>query len=77
METLPLSWTVHTCDQEGDGAGLLKGGVPDTNTRVCDLFHEDAQVGLSNPVIMFCLGVLKFSTLQFSSVGVFCFTYRD
>lgn len=38
---------MHTCDQEGDGAGLLKGGVADTNTNahVHDLFHEDAQVG--------------------------------
>lgn len=47
METLPIGWTEHTCDQEGDGAGLLKGGVPDnnTNTHVYDLFHEDAQVG--------------------------------
>ncbi|XP_051259909.1 solute carrier family 12 member 8 isoform X2 [Dicentrarchus labrax] len=45
METLPIGWTVHTCDQEGDGAGLLNGGVPDTstNTHVHDLFHEDAQ----------------------------------
>nr|XP_046260924.1 solute carrier family 12 member 8 isoform X2 [Scatophagus argus] len=41
METLPVGWTVHTCDQEGDGAGLLKGA--DTNTHVHDLFHEDAQ----------------------------------
>lgn len=48
METLPIGWTVHTCDQEGDGTGLLvKGGIADinTNTHVHDLFHEDAQVG--------------------------------
>lgn len=47
MESLPVGWTVHTCDLEGDGAGLLKGGVADTNTNthVHDLFHEDAQVG--------------------------------
>lgn len=46
MESLPVGWTVYTCDQEGDRAGLLNGGVHDANnTRVCDLFHEDAQVG--------------------------------
>lgn len=47
METLPIGWTLHTCDQqEGDRAGLLKRGVADTNsnTHVQDLFHEDAQV---------------------------------
>ncbi|KAM9347333.1 solute carrier family 12 member 8 [Symphorus nematophorus] len=45
METLPIGWTVHTCDQEGDGTGLLKEGAQDTdtNTHVHDLFHEDAQ----------------------------------
>ncbi|XP_028249469.1 solute carrier family 12 member 8 [Parambassis ranga] len=45
METLPVGWTVHTCDQEGDGAELLKGGSADVNanTHVHDLFHEDAQ----------------------------------
>ncbi|XP_070694142.1 solute carrier family 12 member 8 [Pempheris klunzingeri] len=45
METLPVGWTVHTCDQEGAGAGLLKGAVADSNanTHVHDLFHEDAQ----------------------------------
>ncbi|XP_028447082.1 solute carrier family 12 member 8 isoform X3 [Perca flavescens] len=46
METLPIGWTLHTCDQqEGDRAGPLKGGVADTNsnTHVHDLFHEDAQ----------------------------------
>ncbi|GLD59957.1 solute carrier family 12 member 8, partial [Lates japonicus] len=45
METLPIGWTVHTGDQEGDGAQLLNGGVTDsnTNTHVHDLFHEDAQ----------------------------------
>ncbi|KAK5861287.1 hypothetical protein PBY51_022695 [Eleginops maclovinus] len=43
METLPVGWTVHTCEPEGDGAGLLKGGVTDTNSHVHDLFHEDAQ----------------------------------
>lgn len=46
MESLPVGWTVYTCDQEGDRSGLLNGGVHDVNnTRVCDLFHEDAQVG--------------------------------
>ena len=47
MDTLPIGWTVHTCDPEGDGAGLLEEGVQDTNTNthVHDLFHEDAQVG--------------------------------
>lgn len=45
METFPIGWTVHTCDQERDGAGLLKEGSADTktNTHVLDLFHEDAQ----------------------------------
>ncbi|XP_040005079.1 solute carrier family 12 member 8 isoform X2 [Xiphias gladius] len=45
MDTLPLGWTVQTDGQEGDGAGLLKGGGADinTNTHVHDLFHEDAQ----------------------------------
>ncbi|KAE8299451.1 Solute carrier family 12 member 8 [Larimichthys crocea] len=45
MESLPIGWTVHTCDQEGDGAELLKEQVPNTNanTHVYDLFHEDAQ----------------------------------
>uniref|UniRef100_UPI0037E81809 solute carrier family 12 member 8 n=1 Tax=Semicossyphus pulcher TaxID=241346 RepID=UPI0037E81809 len=45
METVPIVWTVHTCDQEGDGTGLLNGGAYDTNTNthVHDLFHEDAQ----------------------------------
>uniref|UniRef100_A0A3Q1G3Z2 Solute carrier family 12 member 8 n=1 Tax=Acanthochromis polyacanthus TaxID=80966 RepID=A0A3Q1G3Z2_9TELE len=41
MENLPISWTVHSCEQEGDGAELLK--EEDTNTHVHDLFHEDAQ----------------------------------
>ncbi|XP_075960183.1 solute carrier family 12 member 8 [Anarhichas minor] len=45
METRPIGWTVHTCDQKGDVAALLKGRVADTNTttHVHDLFHEDAQ----------------------------------
>ncbi|KAM8855548.1 solute carrier family 12 member 8 isoform 2-T2 [Spinachia spinachia] len=46
METLPVGWTVcHTHDREGDVAALLNGAVADsnTNTRVHDLFHEDAQ----------------------------------
>ncbi|XP_054471169.1 solute carrier family 12 member 8 [Anoplopoma fimbria] len=47
METLPIGWTVHTCDQDIDVAALLKGGVADTSTNthahVHDLFHEDAQ----------------------------------
>ncbi len=55
METLPVGWTVRTCAQEGDEAGLLKGEVPDTqtNTPVHDLFHEDAQVGdaVKNPLL--------------------------
>lgn len=42
MESLPVGWTLHACDPEGDGAGpLLRGADLD----VCDLFHEDAQVG--------------------------------
>ncbi|XP_034740855.1 solute carrier family 12 member 8 isoform X2 [Etheostoma cragini] len=47
METLPIGWTLQTCNQqEGDRAGLLKGGVTDnnSNTQVHDLFHEDAQL---------------------------------
>ncbi|KAM3607407.1 uncharacterized protein V6R79_007298 [Siganus canaliculatus] len=45
METLPIGWSVHTCDQSGDGSRLLKEGAPhtNTNTHVHDLFHEDAQ----------------------------------
>ncbi|XP_068590314.1 solute carrier family 12 member 8-like [Cebidichthys violaceus] len=45
METLPIGWTVHTCDKKGDVSALLKGRVADTNTttHVHDLFHEDAQ----------------------------------
>lgn len=48
MDILPIGYTVHTCDQQGDGAGLLKGGDADNNTNahVHDLFHEDAQVRL-------------------------------
>lgn len=50
METSPVGWTLLTCDQERDGAGL-KGVDPDlqdTNTHVYDLFHEDAQVGFED-----------------------------
>ncbi|XP_062287473.1 solute carrier family 12 member 8 isoform X2 [Scomber scombrus] len=44
MDPLPVGRTVHTCDQEADGAGLLKGGADtNANTYVHDLFHEDAQ----------------------------------
>uniref|UniRef100_A0A665XCX9 Solute carrier family 12 member 8 n=1 Tax=Echeneis naucrates TaxID=173247 RepID=A0A665XCX9_ECHNA len=45
MESPPLCWTVHTCDQEGDRTGLVERGVPDpnTDTHIHDLFHEDAQ----------------------------------
>ncbi|XP_042350015.1 solute carrier family 12 member 8 isoform X2 [Plectropomus leopardus] len=43
METVPIGWTVRTCEREGDGAELLKGRVTDPSTRVHDLFHEDAQ----------------------------------
>ncbi|KAM3862383.1 solute carrier family 12 member 8 [Diretmus argenteus] len=44
---------VHRCDQEDDGAGLLKPGVTTTTTNnnnihIHDLFHEDAQ-GLQQP----------------------------
>lgn len=47
MESLPVGWTLHTCDQEGGSSGLLRGADPDSGavTHVCDLFHEDAQVG--------------------------------
>lgn len=49
MESLPLSWSVRACNQGGeDGAGLLRGAGPDAHAQVCDLFHEDAQVGISN-----------------------------
>lgn len=45
MDTLPVGWTVQTCDQQVDGAELMKGGADtNTNTHVHDLFHEDAQV---------------------------------
>lgn len=40
MDTLPVGWTVHTSDHEGDGEGLVK---EDPNTHVHDLFHEDAK----------------------------------
>uniref|UniRef100_A0A3Q0SXC8 Solute carrier family 12 member 8 n=1 Tax=Amphilophus citrinellus TaxID=61819 RepID=A0A3Q0SXC8_AMPCI len=45
METLPVGWTVYTCEQERAGTGLLKGESSDTNahTHVQDLFHEDAK----------------------------------
>lgn len=45
--SLPVGWTVHTCNREGDGGELLEGGDPNSNssTHVCDLFHEDVQVG--------------------------------
>lgn len=44
MESLPVGWTVHTCDQGPRGAdvGLLKDGNV-ANSHVYDLFHEDAQ----------------------------------
>lgn len=47
MDTLPIGWTVHTCDPEADvAAGPMNGGVTHTytSTHVHDLFHEDAQV---------------------------------
>lgn len=45
MDPLPGGQTVHTCNQEADGSGLLKGGADTSaNTYVHDLFHEDAQV---------------------------------
>ncbi|XP_056146028.1 solute carrier family 12 member 8 [Lampris incognitus] len=37
MDSLPIGWTVHRCDEE-DGAAA---GAEDT--RIHDLFHEDAQ----------------------------------
>ncbi|XP_077435739.1 uncharacterized protein LOC144060258 isoform X2 [Vanacampus margaritifer] len=44
MESLAVGWTVHTCDQDRDGAVLLKGGnSTNTNHHEQDLFHEDAQ----------------------------------
>ncbi|XP_069554616.1 solute carrier family 12 member 8 isoform X1 [Brachyistius frenatus] len=43
METLPVGWATHTCDQEEAGAELMKEGSADTKTHVHDLFHEDAQ----------------------------------
>lgn len=47
MESLPVGWTLHTCEPEGDRTGLLRGADPGISaaTHVCDLFHEDAQVG--------------------------------
>lgn len=42
MESLPIGWTVHTCEPEGDGSVLLKEDV-ETSPHVHDLFHEDAQ----------------------------------
>lgn len=47
MDSLPVGWTLHACDQEGDSSGLLRGADPDSGavTHLCDLFHEDAQVG--------------------------------
>lgn len=47
MERLPVGWTLHTCEQEGDRTGLLRGAEPGISAAayVCDLFHEDAQVG--------------------------------
>lgn len=53
MESLPVGWTLHTCDPERDRSGLLGGVDPSggaepgigADTHVCDLFHEDAQVG--------------------------------
>lgn len=52
--SLPVGWTVHTCNREGDGE-LLEGGDPHSNssTHVCDLFHEDAQVGSDVFIIYF------------------------
>ncbi|XP_077392799.1 solute carrier family 12 member 8 isoform X3 [Festucalex cinctus] len=44
MESLAVGWTVHTCDQERDGAVLLKGeNSSNANHHEQDLFHEDAQ----------------------------------
>ncbi|XP_041663745.1 solute carrier family 12 member 8 isoform X2 [Cheilinus undulatus] len=45
METVPIGWTVHTCEQEGDKPGPLNGEGFDTqtSTHFQDLFHEDAQ----------------------------------
>ncbi|XP_074551178.1 solute carrier family 12 member 8 isoform X2 [Halichoeres trimaculatus] len=45
VETAPRGWTVHTCEQTGDGTRLLDGGAMDTETssHIHDLFHEDAQ----------------------------------
>lgn len=56
MESLPVGWTVYTCDQEGDRAGLLTGGVynANANPRVCDLFHEDAQVCSESRLYLIC-----------------------
>lgn len=47
MERLPVGWTLHTCEQEGDRTGLLRAADPGISAaaHVCDLFHEDAQVG--------------------------------
>lgn len=52
--SLPVGWTVHTCTQEG--ALLKEGGpasVPNAHPQVCDLFHEDAQVGSHLKFVLF------------------------
>lgn len=55
--SLPVGWSVHTCNREGDGGELLEGGDPNSNssTHVCDLFHEDAQVGSDVFILLFFL----------------------
>ncbi|XP_028993476.1 solute carrier family 12 member 8 isoform X2 [Betta splendens] len=45
MDSRQMHWSMHAGDRQRDGTGLLKGAVHDsnTNTRVHELFHEDAQ----------------------------------
>lgn len=76
MDTLPVGWTLHTCDQEGDRSGLLRGADPDISavTHVCDLFHEDAQVGIrlhqALSLELFLYRVWSFSTDEWPLVAL-------
>lgn len=47
MESPPAGRTLRTCEQKEGRRGLLRALDPGLGaaTHVCDLFHEDAQVG--------------------------------